>query len=204
MENKKITVLLIAVFITSLLLTAYLLWENGVLRDFKENNDVSGLEYQADTMEQVDELKKYNKPIIVIFGADYCPTCVNYEPYIKDLYLNHGDDIIVRHVNTVDHEAIRKEYNIELIPSTIFYDKDGKPFMPKADIDVYDLEETVEERKYVSDDIKVVTGDEMGTNKNFEFGVHSQSDEVVYTKYVGLIDKVQIEKIVKELIGEEK
>ncbi|MBR5479499.1 MAG: thioredoxin family protein [Clostridia bacterium] len=204
MENKKITVLLIAVFITSLLLTAYLLWENGVLRDFKENNDVSGLEYQADTMEQVDELKKYNKPIIVIFGADYCPTCVNYEPYIKDLYLNHGDDIIVRHVNTVDHEAIRKEYNIELIPSTIFYDKDGKPFMPKADIDVYDLEETVEERKYVSDDIKVVTGDEMGTNKNFEFGVHSQSDEVVYTKYVGLIDKVQMEKIVKELIGEEK
>ena len=38
------------------------------------------------------------------------------------------------------------------------------------------------------------------SKKYFEFGIENQTNEIVYSKYVGLIDMVQLEKIVDELL----
>ena len=187
-------------FIIFILMITFVYKEYLPLRQFKNDNDIKNLEYHANSIEEVNKLKEVGKPMIIVFGADYCPTCVNYEPYIKELYLKYGDDIVIRHIDTVEHKDVREQYNIELIPSTIFYDKNGKAFLPNDEIEVYEPEETVTERKYISENIKPVNGEELNKNKYFEFGIENQTNEIVYSKYVGLIDMVQLEKIVDELL----
>ena len=53
------------------------------VQNLEENTD---FEYDADTLEDIDKLKGQNKPIIIMLGADYCPTCKNYKPYVKEMY----------------------------------------------------------------------------------------------------------------------
>lgn len=157
------------------------------------------IDFDADTMDEINELKTGGKPIIVAFGADYCPTCVSYRPYIKELNRIYGKEIVIRYIDTVEHESIRKEYNIELIPSTIFYYADGKAYQPNDSIEIEATNEVVSERKYVSDTIKDISGDELSLNNSFEYGV-DECGGLAYCKFVGLLEMLQIEQIAEELL----
>lgn len=157
------------------------------------------IDYDADTMSQVNELKNEGKPIIVVFGADYCPTCISYKPYIKELNRTYGEEITIKYIDTVEHESIRKEYNIELIPSTIFYYADGKAYRPNDSIHVEPTSETISERKYISDTITIMSGDELNLNNSFEYGM-DKNGGLVYCKFVGLLEMLQVEQIAKELL----
>lgn len=161
-------------------------------------NSLSYISYNADTMAEIDELKKHGKPMIIAFGADYCPTCVNYKPYIKELHTLYGDEIIIKYIDTVEHEAIRQEYNIELIPSTIFYYANGGIFLPGEEIAVSEPEIFDGEKKHESESLCAVTGAELGLNDFFEFGINKH-DEGVYCKYVGLLDLVELKEIAEDL-----
>ena len=169
----------------------------------KQTNEIKtnykDIEFDAKTMEEVDSLKQYKKPIIVVFGADYCPTCVNYKPCIKEIYEKYKNKIIIKYIDTVENEAIRKEYNIEIIPSTIIYDAKGEIYKPSENLNVNENIEEVKERKYKSDDIIIKTGESLGLNNKFEYG-QDKNGRIVYTKYVGLIDLIQLEQIIEELL----
>lgn len=166
-----------------------------------DNRDINkiGIEYDAETIEEIDKLKEERKPIIVVFGADYCPTCRNYLPYIKELAKTYKDKVIIKYVDTAKHQNIRKLYNIEIIPSTIIYDANGEAYKPSENIDVYESKEVVEDRKYISEDIVIKTGESLGLNNNFEYGLDKKA-RIVYTKYVGLIDIIQLENIIEDLL----
>ena len=59
--------------------------------------------------------------------------------------------------------------------------------------------EKVEERKYISEDIIIRTGESLGLNNKFEYG-QDKKNRIVYTKYVGLIDILQLENIIEDLL----
>lgn len=158
------------------------------------------IDFDADTMDEVNGLKTENKPIIVVFGSDYCPTCASYKPYIKELNQDYGDKIVIKYIDTTKHEDIRKEYNIELIPSTIFYYPDGEAYRPKDSIEIESINEVVDELKYVSDTIITVSGDELSLNNSFEYGV-DENGELVYCKFIGLLEMLQLEQIAEELLA---
>ena len=156
--------------------------------------------YHADTTEEIDELRTLGKPLIVVFGADYCPTCINYKPYVKECAELFDDNVIVKYVDTVEHESIRNEYNIEFVPSTLFFDANGNPYQPssKLSVEAYD-EEVIEDREYVSDQFRIADKDELDLNVNFEYGL-TENNELGYTKYVGLLDIIQLEEIIFDLM----
>ena len=57
--------------------------------------------------------------------------------------------------------------------------------------------EIVEERRYISDAIDVVHGDDLVLNNVYEYGA-SKSGELVYCKYEGLRDMVELKQIAED------
>lgn len=190
-------ILIIIIFL--LQITLVILGINILNKLDNRNINEIDIEFDAETMEEIDKLKEEKKPIIVVFGADYCPTCRNYMPYIRELAEKYKDKVIIKHVDTVKHENIRKLYNIEIVPSTIIYDANGDAYKPSENVNVSENTEKVEERKYISEDIIIRTGENLGLNNKFEYG-QDKKNRIVYTKYVGLIDILQLENIIEDLL----
>jgi thiol-disulfide isomerase/thioredoxin len=159
----------------------------------------SSIYYDAETIEEIDALKAEGKPMIIVFGADYCNVCVNYKPYLREVNQEYGDKVIIKFVDSKEHEAIRSEYNVEFIPTTLFFDKDGNAFIPSDEVTPTPSDEKADERKYVSDTFEPKTGEELGLNTNYEYGVGADG-EIKYCKFVGLLTKTQLEQIAEELL----
>jgi thiol-disulfide isomerase/thioredoxin len=157
--------------------------------------------YDAKTYEDIDALLHSGKPVIIAFGADYCPACQNYLPYINELNTLYKDEIIIKFVDTVENEEIRSLYNIELIPSTLFFTSYGKAYRPSDDMDIDESERYDGEPLYTSETIEIVNGDDLGFNAAFEYG-QGEHGELVYCKYVGLIDMVHLKQIATDLLKE--
>ena len=165
-------------------------------KDVGSRNDVF---IQAQTIEDINALKQENKPLIVVFGADYCPTCINYKPYIKEMAELYGDQVDIKYVDTVDCEDIRDDYNIEFIPSTLFFDKDGNPYAPSKNLEVVRSDEKTDDRQYISSEYVIAEDGYFDYNDQFEYGLDKNNNHA-YTKFVGLLDMLQLEEIIIELI----
>ncbi len=172
------------------------LYCNFYARGLKYNNDI---EYDADSISDINNIKMNNKPTIVVFGADYCPVCINYMPYVKEINRIYGDEITVKYVDTSVHVDIRKDYNIELIPSTLFFYGDGSVYIPTDEIEVDENEDEVDEREYISDQYTVVEKMYFKANNKFEYAI-DRNQELAYCKYIGLLDMLQLEQIAEDLL----
>lgn len=194
--KKALLILLILMTLVAATLGYYCFQLRGQLAIYVSQ---VAIDFDANTRGEVDELKKEGKPMIIVFGADYCPMCISYKPYIKELNRIYGEEIVIKYIDVVEHESIRKEYNIELVPSTIFYYANGEIYRPNDSIEVEPTTEVVEEYKYVSDKITIIDGDELALNNSFEYGI-DENKELVYCKFVGLLEMLQIEQIAEELL----
>lgn len=162
------------------------IWENVIL-------------HEVSSAEDIDEWRNAGKPFMVIFGADYCSACINYKPYIKAIADSYAGEVIVKYVDTEENESIREVYNIEAIPSTLFFEKDGIPYEPSQELDVTKEEESGEERNYVSEQFRIAKDNEVLFNDQFEYGMDNNG-ELVYCKFQGFLDMIQLEEICMELI----
>lgn len=196
-REKILQLLLTFMIIISLALTWYILQLRQQLSIYVSQDSI---DFDANTADEINDLKSDGKPMIIVFGADYCPICISYRPYIKELNRIYGEKIVIKYIDTVAHEGIRKEYNIELIPSTVFYYADGTIYRPRDNIEVNPTNETVSDFKYVSDTITIISGDELNLNNSFEYGVNEYG-ELVYCKFVGLLEMFQLIEIAEELLN---
>lgn len=162
------------------------IWENVIL-------------HEVSSVEDIDEWRNDGKPFMVIFGADYCSACINYKPYIKAIADSYAGEVIVKYVDTEENESIREVYNIEAIPSTLFFEKDGTPYEPSQELDVTKEEEAGEERNYVSEQFRIAKDNEVLFNDQFEYGMDNNG-ELAYCKFQGFLDMIQLEEICMELI----
>ena len=112
---------------------------------------------------------------------------------------SYKDKAVIKYVDASKHSNIRKLYNIEIIPSTIIYDANGEAYKPSDNINLNKNTEIVKDRKYVSEDTIIETGDNLGLNNNFEYGL-DKKNTIVYTRYVGLIDMDQLKNIMEDLL----
>ncbi|HOO26331.1 MAG TPA: thioredoxin family protein [Clostridiales bacterium] len=79
----------------------------------------------------VEKLKTYNLPIIIEFGASWCPPCQQMEPIMRGLNEELRDKAIIRYVDT---DKIRvTDYNFQAIPTQLFINADGTPYKPGPD-----------------------------------------------------------------------
>lgn len=78
----------------------------------------------------MEQLKSYGLPIIIDFGADSCDPCKEMAPVLKELNEELRGKAIIKFVDVRKYPEAAKGYPLSLIPTQMFFDKDGKPYTP--------------------------------------------------------------------------
>ncbi len=96
----------------------------------------------------VDALKEYKLPIIIDFGSDSCMPCKRMAPALKTINEQMQNKAIIKYIDVWENSDAVKDFPIQVIPTQIFINADGTPYMPSDEIninfDVYSLKETGE------------------------------------------------------------
>lgn len=79
----------------------------------------------------LEELKAYGQPMIIDFGADSCIPCKEMAPVLKALNSELKGKAIVKFVDVWKNPDAAKDWPLKVIPTQFFFDKDGKPYVPK-------------------------------------------------------------------------
>lgn len=65
-------------------------------------------------------------PKLVDLGAGKCIPCKLMKPILDDLKANYADRFITEFIDVWENPAEGKKYNIEMIPTQIFYNAEGR------------------------------------------------------------------------------
>jgi len=84
----------------------------------------------TDTLD-LQKLKSYGVPIIIDFGADSCIPCKEMAPVLKELNEELRGKVIIKFVDVWKYQSLAEGYPISVIPTQVFFDKNGDPFTPK-------------------------------------------------------------------------
>lgn len=79
---------------------------------------------------RIEDLLKYNVPVIVDFGADWCGPCKAFHPTLEKIQEKYKGRIIIKYVDIDKHSDLLKGLPVQAVPTQMFWTKDGKPFMP--------------------------------------------------------------------------
>ncbi len=74
-------------------------------------------------MESFSELIQSEKPVLVDFYADWCGPCKAMEPVVKEVAQNIQGKIRVVKVNIDRQNQIAQTYNVNAVPTFIFFKK---------------------------------------------------------------------------------
>lgn len=96
---------------------------NDVAKDAPEELNATFLD--------LEELKSYGLPIMIDFGADTCVPCKEMAPVLKEINEAYRGKVIVKFVDVRKYPKLSRAFPVRVIPTQFFFDKDGKPFMPK-------------------------------------------------------------------------
>lgn len=78
----------------------------------------------------LDKLKSYGLPILIDFGADSCIPCKEMAPILEELNKELKGKAIIRFVDVWKYQDLANGYPINVIPTQVLFDKDGKPYTP--------------------------------------------------------------------------
>jgi len=60
-------------------------------------------------------------PVLVDFGATWCPPCRMLEPIIERLAAEYADRLAVYEVNTDNNPGLTRRFSITGVPTLVFY-----------------------------------------------------------------------------------
>ncbi len=76
-------------------------------------------------LDQLEQLKKENKYLLLDFYADWCMPCKMQSEIIVELIDKKIDGLYIQKINVDDNELITDEFKIVSIPTLILF-KDGE------------------------------------------------------------------------------
>lgn len=79
----------------------------------------------------LDQLKSYGIPILLDFGSDSCVPCQELAPIIEELNQELQGKVIVRYLDVWKYPALAQNYPITVIPTQVFIDAKGQPYVPE-------------------------------------------------------------------------
>lgn len=96
----------------------------------------------------LEKLKSYGLPIMIDFGADSCIPCKEMAPVLVKLNEELKGKAIIKFVDVWKYQELAQDYPISVIPTQVFFDKDGKPYTPSdpqaSQMNMYSLKDTNE------------------------------------------------------------
>lgn len=174
MKNKFITIIIIAIIIIGIASMWFIknkktdnvneVSQKGQIENINEDFE---LEVTGDL--NLEKLKSYNLPIMIDFGAEWCPPCQMMKPDIIKLNRELQGKAIIKMVDIDKNPEATKGYKVNLLPTQIFINSDGTPYIPKDNS---------------------IEGFETIKDKN---------GEVLYTMHVGVLSRPQITNILEEM-----
>lgn len=104
---------------------------NGSSKSKTETEDINP-DFALHVTEELDleKLKSHGLPIIIDFGADSCIPCKEMAPVLAKLNEELQGKAIIKFVDVWKYQELAKDYPISVIPTQVFFDKDGKPYTP--------------------------------------------------------------------------
>jgi thioredoxin 1 len=84
------------------------------------------------TDELVALAKSGGKPVIADFGLGFCLQCKKQAATLEEIRKAYGDKVVLRMVNVNKEQALTSRYEVELIPTLVFFDAAGKVVLKKV------------------------------------------------------------------------
>ena len=81
-----------------------------------------------------EELSAYGLPIVVDYGADACIPCKAMAPVLEKANKEFSGKAFIKFVNVWDYREAANNVPLQLIPTQVFFDADGKPFAPSDEL----------------------------------------------------------------------
>ena len=78
------------------------------------------------------------KPVIADFGLGFCMQCREQSKTLERIRRTYGAKVAVRMVNVGKEQALTSRYEVELIPTLVFFDAAGKAVLKKVGPMKYD------------------------------------------------------------------
>jgi len=66
------------------------------------------------------------KPMFIDLGSTTCIPCKQMEPVMESLRARYGEALIVRFINVNENHEAASEYDIQVIPTQVLIDSEGK------------------------------------------------------------------------------
>lgn len=136
----------------------------------KQTNNNPDFDLHVTKKIDLEKLKSYGLPIIIDFGADSCIPCKEMAPVLKELNETLRGKAIIKYVDVRKYGSFAEGYPVELIPTQIFIDKHGKPYIPKN-----------------PESMKMLLYQNRTTNEH------------VFTTHEGYMDKIGLVAVLKEM-----
>ena len=69
---------------------------------------------------------KSGQPVIIMLSSNNCPACLGMKPILKELADEVKGKILILDINIYERRDLAREYNVSLIPTLLFFDRQGK------------------------------------------------------------------------------
>jgi len=82
--------------------------------------------------ELVSLAKSAGRPVIADFGLGFCMQCKKQAETLERVRKAYDGKVTIRMVNAVKEQALMSRYEVELIPTLVFFDAEGNVVLKKV------------------------------------------------------------------------
>ncbi|OQB48085.1 MAG: Thioredoxin-like protein [Firmicutes bacterium ADurb.Bin153] len=94
----------------------------------------------------LEALISYGIPIVIDFGSDACIPCVQMAPVLEAVNKEMYGKAFVKFVDVRKYGGIAADFRIQVIPTQVFINADGTPYLPGTDIGVEFTKRRIDKR----------------------------------------------------------
>ena len=84
----------------------------------------------------MDKLTSYGLPIVIDFGAGWCGPCREFAPIFEKMHDEMLGKAILKYVDVDKYSELAGNYPVSVIPTQVFINPDGTPYVPSKDLGV--------------------------------------------------------------------
>lgn len=82
----------------------------------------------------IETLKKYNLPMILDFGAEWCIPCKQMDPILKSINSQMQGKAIIKFIDIEKNEDFAIQYPVRVVPTQVIIDSKGNPYVPSENV----------------------------------------------------------------------